>query len=482
MITWIRSRWTLPVGFLIIFATLTVSRHLWLASWSYDLGVKAQLLANCAAGRWCESSFEVQRYFGDHLNPTFLLLTPLYALAPSPVTLILAQCTCVALGGVLIGELARIWLPKRPGAMMLAQLVFLFHASTQNMVLYDVHENAFAATLVLAAVLAVERKRLIPFLICTLLAVGCKENGGMAAAALGTWLLLRNQFRALGCALIVLGPACSFVAIQFIMPHFRGEFPDSVQRYAELGADPADILRNLLRNPLLALPAVLTAPKIVYLLVLFIPTLFVPFLSPRWLLPVFWVLLPNILSARPQQFSSIYHYDALIIPFIVLAMLRAWTEPLARDNPRLLDRFIPRATIAALIILCANSRILFWAGEARRNVGRLESFTQIAAKIPPHASLSASLNLGPHLIRRQLQVFPERDWPEDRFPDLPVRRAEFVLVDYDFERHHHGHEREPQQDTLIEDGYSPVAETDGFALYRLTPGEIDNARVLSSEH
>ena len=191
--------------FLCTVGTLSVARHLLLGSSSYDLGIKSQLLYNCAAGRWLESSFEVQHYFGDHFNPSFLLLTLIYALIPAPMTLVVLQAACVAGGGVLVGLLTARWLPDTPRAALLAQAVFLFHPSTCNLALFDVHENAFAATLMLAAVLALEDRRWIAAAVYTTLAAGCKENGGLAVAALGTWLILRHGHRGAGGALIGLG-------------------------------------------------------------------------------------------------------------------------------------------------------------------------------------------------------------------------------------------------------------------------------------
>ena len=101
--------WIIPTVFVAVFGTFAACRHRFLASHSYDLGIKSQVLDNCLAGRWLESSFEVQHYFGDHFNPTFLLLVPLYACCPSPLALVVVQCLCVALGGIIVGLLAARW-------------------------------------------------------------------------------------------------------------------------------------------------------------------------------------------------------------------------------------------------------------------------------------------------------------------------------------------------------------------------------------
>lgn len=455
----------LPVGFFLVACLLCVLRHDWLASWTFDLGVKSQVLFNCAAGRWLESSIEVEHYFGDHFNPTFLLLVPLYALVPSPTTLIIVQCASVAVGGVLIGLLARDWFPDRPHPALLAQAVFLLHPSTQNMVLYDFHENALAGTLVLGAVLAMERKRLGVAVLVGILAVGCKENGGLALAALGTWCVLRRRAWRAGLVLIPVGLAYTYLAIAVIMPHFSGEASDTLVRYAGLGDTPARILCNVFFRPHLFVLTVLQPAKLLYVLVLLLPALFVPLLRPVWLLPVAWVALPNLLTSRQEQFSGLYQYDALIIPFVVLAMLQAWRGIAKSGSATALAHRIPTLTVIVLILCLLNSRVWFWAGEAFVNIGRRADFARLVRDIPADAPLSASLNLGPHLVRRCLQEYPQLEWPAERFPSLPARRADYVIVDFLFEQRHRGSLREPQQKRLTEMGYALLSSESEFALY-----------------
>ena len=460
--------WVIPTLFLIIFGAASILRHLLLASWTYDLAIKSQVLYNCAAGRWLESSFEVQHYFGDHFNPTFLLLAPVYALFPSPLALVVVQCACVAAGGLIIGLLAGRWLPGHPGAALIAQAVFLLHPSTGNLVLYDVHENALAGTFILASVLMLEHRRWVWAGLLALLATGCKENGGLALAALGTWIILRHRRPGVGTLLIFAGLAYSFAALAYVLPHFRGELPDTAQRYAHLGGTPTEMVGNLLRRPHWFVATILQGPKILYLLVLLLPTLFVPLLRPTWLLPAGWVLLPNLLSGLPQQYSSLYQYDALVMPFIVLAMMQSWRVLVGRGRGHVFVRLVPRLTVAALLLASVNSRVWFWTGEAVVNLGRLDDFKRLCQSIPPEAPLSASMNLGPHLLRRQLLDHPHLDWPVERFADLPDRRAEYVLVDYAFELRHRAERRRPQHDRLRQRGFALIAEANDFALYQMS--------------
>lgn len=462
-----RRLWPVPLLFVVTFGPMAWARHHWLGSWTYDLGIKAQVLYNCWHGRWLESSVEVGHYLGDHVNPTFLLLVPLYGLLPFATTLIVAQCLIFAAGGWIVALLARRWLPDRDRLAPLAAAAYLFQCSAGNLILYDFHETALASTLILLAVWAFDRGRAVPGLVATLLAMGCKETGGLIGAAMGTWLVVSRKQKVLGTLLIVAGLAYSYLAMAVIMPHFRGGLPDTFQYYAHLGATPGEILRNIFARPHRLIASVLEPRKIVYVAILLLPALFVPLRNPRLLLPAIWVILPNLLSTRITQSSARWQYDAAIIPFVAVAMLQSWRHIVASGRPRWWHRRVVPATIAALLLSNANSRAFVWAGYVAPNLSRRADFDQLAAAIPDDAPLSASMNLGPHMVRRHLIDYPHLDWPADRFPRHFHHRAEYVLIDFVFEQKHFARTAPTINAHLREAGYALRTEHNRFGLYSL---------------
>lgn len=457
------------LAFVLLFGVLAFVRHHWLGSWTYDLGIKAQLLLNCWEGRWLESSIEVNHYFGDHLNPTFLLLTPLVGLTRSATPLIFAQLLAVAAGGLLVGRIARRWLPEYPRVPAIATAAYLFQCSAGNMVLYDVHEMAFASALILWAIDAFDRRRWLAASIATVLAVGCQETGGLVCASLGMWLFMSNRLRITGVLMVALGLAYSYLAISVIMPHIRGEAADSLQHYAYLQQPPAALLSDALHRPLQFLLHV--SFRIAYVSILLLPGLFVQLRFPRTLLPVFWVILPNLLSERYTQWNCRWQYDAAIIPFVAVAMLESWRRLADRPAPpRWWREWLGKLTLAALLLSTLNTTIIGWALYVAPNFGRRAAFDEMAARIPPDAPLSASMNLGPHLLRRHLiDLDTSRtgpDWPAERFPTLPARMADYAIVDFVFEPFHFEQPPEAVERYLAARGYTQTASRDRFAVYQ----------------
>lgn len=473
----------LALAFVLSFGTLAIVRHHWLGSWTYDLGIKSQVLLNCREGRWLESSIEVNHYFGDHLNPTFLLLTPLVGLTRTATPLIVAQLFAVAAGGLLVGRLARRWLPEYPHLPAIATAAYLFQCSAGNIVLYDVHEMAFGSAFILWAVDAFDRRKWMAAALATLLAMGCKETGGLVCAALGTWLFISRQQRLLGASMIAFGLVYTYAALGIIMPHFRGEASDTLQHYDHLGDTPSDLLVNTFRRPHEYLLHILHPFRIGYVAILLLPTLYLPLRYPRTLLPVVWVILPNLLSDRYTQWTCRWQYDAAIIPFIAVAMLQSWRRFADRPvPPRWWRDRLGKLTLAAVLLSSTNTTIIGWALYVTPNFGRRAAFDELAAQIPPDAPLSASMNLGPHLPRRQfIDLDLKRagpDWPENRFPSLPARNAEYAIVDFVFERYHFRHKPAVVEQYLAAHGFTRIATRDRFSVYkRVTP-----PRITSQEH
>jgi len=460
-----------PLLFAALFGPLAWARHHWLGSWTYDLGIKAQLLYNCTRGRWLESSVEVQHYFGDHLNPTFLLLTPLYGLLPYPGTLILFQCVFFAVGGVIVARLTARWLPGEPSLVIPASAAYLFQCSAGNLILYDFHETAMASTFILLAIYAFQSERTILGLVATCLSVGCKETGGLDCAAVGTWLAVSRRRRLLGTFMIAGGLAYTYLAVAVIMPFFRGGRADSLEHYAHLGTTPGEMIGNIFARPYNLPKALLHPVKLLYVAILLLPALFVPLRYPRTLLPAVWVILPNLLSTRQTQYLARYQYDACVIPFLALAMLECWPRLLRGPASQRSRRKLILATVLALLLSNANSTVFGWAGYVLPNVTRRAAFNELARLIPPEAPLSASLNLGPHLVRRQFIDYPSIDWPIDRFPDLPHRRARYALIDFLFEARHFRTPAAEVRQRLAGASYALEVERNGFALYRLVDGQ-----------
>lgn len=460
-------------AFFVLFGALSVFRHVGLSSWILDLGVKVQLLDNARNGRWFQSSIEVGCYFGDHFNPGFFLLTPVYALLPDPIQLIVLQAALVATGGLAAARLAAREAPGFLHAPICAAALYLVHVSTGNSVLYDVHETTLAAPLVLFAALAWVTGRRATAIALLVGLLTFREEMGLAMAAFGAWLVVRNRAdRAAGGWLMAISLAYTAACITLVIPAFRGTFSDTLSHLlpAWTGAGESNVELSWMES---------LGRKGLYLAVLLLPVWVQPGQRLRLLLPVLVTVAPLLLSSRVSHFSGRWHYDALVMPFVVLAAIEAWRAagatnvaraahtPTSTSMPLAWSRRALAVTLLSLGAIQLNSRVVEWTSAAVQNLPRRAAFDELRGRIPATASLATSQNLGPHLVREWLQVYPVVDWPPAQFgpPQPPAR---FALVDFEFEQRHRLIDVDPQRQRLMKLGYQSVAALDGFELFECT--------------
>jgi uncharacterized membrane protein len=422
----------------------------------FDLGVHEQVLWNTAHGRIAASSPSVgtQSYFGIDIIVTELLLAPLYAPFPSVHVLLLAQTVALALGALPVYGMARDRLGSPLAGLALAAC-FLLYAPVQWMNLYEFQIRAFATTFLLLAVQALTRRRAAPFLCWSLLALGCRSDVGLALAGVGIAFLLgawpatqRSPLSAqrstlvFGLLPIALGLGWAALCTLVLIPAFRsdGRFLYGGVLLGEVSARCGQVPgRGLLNLPCLAQYVFAPgdgrgAQRLLYLAQMLVPLAFLPLLAPRALIPALPIVAINLLSNTPNIHASThYHYQALVIPFALVAAVAA-LDALRRRRPRALAAGLVAALALSLACnLSFGAPRLGWGNPfftllgARPNWERIALVEGLIAQVPPEAALAATNRIGPHVARRQgLYVFPGDNII---YPTSYVARAEYLLVD-----------------------------------------------------
>jgi hypothetical protein len=151
----------------------------------------------------------------------------------------------------------------------------------------------------------------------------CKEDIPLAVALLGILLIWKYKLPRLGTASIIGGLLWSFLAFKFIIPHFYPgvQANNYWYRYEALGSSPGAAIANLVIHPWLLFTTFFTIDRFYYLVGLVRSVGFLPLLAPEWLLPALPSLAVNLLSTDPLLYSGVYHYNAAIIPFVMLSAI-----------------------------------------------------------------------------------------------------------------------------------------------------------------
>ena len=325
--------WGLLILFTVVYALVmsyqAILRYDTFKAGAFDLGNMDQVLWNTIHGRFFQFTNQAIDWYGPptrlaiHFEPVILPLSLLYAFHADPRILLVFQTLALMSGALPVFLLTRRSLPEWPVFAALMVAAYLVSPALLGLNIFDFHPVSLATPLLLYAILALTYKRYVWFLIACILASMCKEDIPLTIAVFGILLIWKYKLPRLGTALIIGGLLWSLLAFKVIIPHFYPgiQANNYWYRYEALGSSPGAAIANLLIHPWLLFTTFFTLDRFDYLFNLLRSVGFLPLLAPEWLLPALPSLAVNLLSTDPLLYSGVYHYNAAIIPFIMLAAI-----------------------------------------------------------------------------------------------------------------------------------------------------------------
>lgn len=325
--------WALLVVFMLVYAVemshQALLRYDTFKATAFDLGNMDQVLWNTIHGRLFQFTNQAIDWYGPptrlavHFEPIILLLSLLYVFHADPRILLVFQTLVLVSGAVPIFLLTRKHIPEWPLVPALMVLAYFLAPALLGLNIFDFHPISLATPLLLYALLALTYKRHVWFLIACILAASCKEDVPLTIAMLGILVIWQHKSPRLGITLIIGGLLWSFLAFFVIIPHFfpGAQHNNFLYRYGSLGSSLGAFALNLLLHPWLMLITFITPGRIFYLAGLLRSVGFLSLLAPEWLLPALPILAENMLSTDPLLYSGVYHYNANIIPFIMISAI-----------------------------------------------------------------------------------------------------------------------------------------------------------------
>ncbi len=272
---------------------------------------------------------------GGHIFFIIFIITPLYAVFPSPITILILQSVALSLGTWAVYLLAHELLPRGFGIILAA--VYITYPALNYVNLYEFHVIALATPLLLFMFYFYQRKKWGLFILFMSLALSCREDVTIPVFAIGVFALIRFFSTArterkgeLKYALVPLLASVFWIilCLKVIQPAFRPATTEVAEAtsgtigfYGWLGGSITEILSNIFRHPGMLIEGIFNKPKSLYLLHLSAPVSFLLILSPTGLLTVFLSLMEGLLSSRATHYSIKYQYSSLITPLIFVSTI-----------------------------------------------------------------------------------------------------------------------------------------------------------------
>lgn len=478
---WLVGSFVLALVFVAVLGSLAVLRHRTLHSHAFDLGLYHQVVWTTSRGHFFETSYKstiengLRHHLGDHVELILLGIAPLLRVYSGAETLVVVQAVFLGLTGVILFLFAMAVGTGAPAALLL-QLLFYLHPAIQGPALFDFHPLVLAPAGLAAALLAAEKERWWAFWIAVAVALSCREQVALGAAALAVFVLVRKRRPLAAASLVLVAAGWLQFSVGIVIPrlHPDGEAKHFVAKFGHLGPTPTEAVTNLLASPRLTFQRLTEEGRLAYIAQVFRHSGGPMFLlAPEVAVLAAPELAINLLSRESAQRVIFLQYASSVATFLVAATalgtvrVRRLAERLGATRWAL---HLPLAivSVACLWSLWGHQRAfqgLYLAAPGVRSDyaadGRVEAARRIFARIPPTASLAAQSDLAPHLSRRrEMYVFP---WmPEVDYIVLDAFGETFPLSAED----HRSRLAALREDPSFE---IPVEE-EGFVLFRRRAG------------
>ncbi|MEU1087029.1 DUF2079 domain-containing protein [Streptomyces sp. NPDC005892] len=259
---------------------------------------------------------------GDHFSPAVALLVPLYWIWPSALALLFAQAALFALSAVIVGRTVQQVLGGRYGPWI--TVAYGLSWGLQEAMKADFHEIALAVPLIALVCRALLTERWSAAVLWALPLVLVKEDLGITVAAVGLVLFVLGQ-RFQGTLLAVTG-CCAFVLTVFVLIPAASS-AGGYDYWKKMDTDGQQHVSTLD----VVLGAFDSSVKIEMLVFLFGITAFMALRSPLVLL-VLPTLGWRLLSQDQNHWGMVWHYSAILMPVVFLAMADGIRR--SRTSPR----------------------------------------------------------------------------------------------------------------------------------------------------
>ncbi|HLV04094.1 MAG TPA: DUF2079 domain-containing protein [Actinomycetaceae bacterium] len=354
---------------------------------------------------------------GDHFHPILVLLGPVYALLPSALTLLVVQALLVGVSAGPLTALAVRRLGRGPGLAIGA--VYLLSHGIQGAVRSQFHEVAFALPLLSFGLCALLERRWRAAALWLAPLVLVKEDLGLLVLVLGLVIRYRGA-RRVGTGLALWGTAWSVLATAVVLPALNPR-----DRY-----DYTDNLAvgDVLGDPLGSLAAFAgPGEKVVTVLLLVAVAGVVGVRSPI-LLAAVPTLAWRFLGDVPFYWSWMWHYDAVLMPLAVAALLDSIprptasepADPAAASHRRRVAGALGAAGLAVVLAAPGLPVAGLLSAETWRPAPRAEAAREVLATVPEGAVVASDIALLAYLVPTTTALWSGT-------PDNPV--ADYYVVD-----------------------------------------------------
>ncbi len=379
---------------------------------TYDFGIFSQMFYSMKTQGSPITTLErdgALSHFAVHVSPSYYLLLPFYALAPTPATLQVLQAAVLASSVIPMWLLGKRHGLSAPVRTLICGLLLLYPAFSGG-TSYDIHENCLLAPLVLWLFYGIDTRRYWLTGLSAVLTLGVKEDAAVYVAVIALYVLLRSALRKdkkdaiVGAALLAGSLVWFFAATGYLAKKGDGVMTYRYRNFM-YGDDDSlmAVVKSVIFCPMKAAFESVDAEKLKFLAQTLLPLAGLPLLTrryERYLLLIPYILV-NLMSDYQYQHDIFFQYTfgSTACLFYLLAVNLA---DLKLEKHRL------AATVGALVI-CAGffgfavaPKAMTYTGYVKNYAGFYDGVSQTLDTIPEGASVTATTFYTTYLSQRDV--------------------------------------------------------------------------------
>lgn len=315
-------------------------------------------------------------------------------LVPAQATLLLAQSAALALAVVPIWRIARGLANLRVGAAFTLIVVYALYPTMHNLNLAGFYPETLALPLILYAAYFGLSRHWRRYLVCCALIVLCRADFGLVVAGLGALVWVEGN-RPEGRATCFGGLLYTLLAILVIQPRLGDGAYAHLSEFRAFGDSPAAVLWGMVVHPGQVVTSLFREGNFNLMVTLFAPVAFLPFLAPRYLLPVLPLEFFFLVSAAPMSAQ----YGQLTIPITAFIFL-ATAFALKRVGRIGIEKITVDRRVLAVMLLAATLFFIrdaaaspyrqpwAWGGRDAADAARLSAAERVGSQRAVRASAS----------------------------------------------------------------------------------------------
>ncbi len=215
----------------------------------------------------------------DHFSPSMhLILAPFYWVSPSFETPLLIMALLVGISPLIAYEIG---IALKISKIMVYTLViaFILYIGTQNAILFLIHDVTLQIPFFLLLLLALVRKKFIPYYILLFINLGFKESFSITGITLGLGMIfLKRDYRKHAVATLIISLFYGLIVAYIIIPFFKFI---TFGKWASYGYEPH------LANPIQMVSLFFNMPSKIETMIISIASFgFLPIMSPISVIPI----------------------------------------------------------------------------------------------------------------------------------------------------------------------------------------------------